>query len=79
MAQDAAAPASPASSGRASSGNESLQEVVVTANKRVERLHDVPISVEVVDGQRLTDQGINQVSDLTNVSPAVNTRGRLAP
>jgi len=86
MAQDAASPALQPSASNAATqttptqaaptpGSEALQEVVVTANKRVERLHDVPISVEVIDGQQLTNQAINQVSDLQYVTPAVNSAG----
>jgi iron complex outermembrane recepter protein len=48
-----------------------LQEIVVTAQKRVERLQDVPISISVLDGARLdrsTDRG---VADELNRVPGV--------
>ena len=37
-----------------------LEEVVVTAQKRTERLQDVPISVQVVSGQALAEKKSNQ-------------------
>jgi len=35
-----------------------LEEIVVTAQKRVERLQDVPISVQAVSGEMLEDMGV---------------------
>ena len=52
-----------------------LTDIVVTANKREERLKDVPISVSVVSGEQLTRQNVNEVSDLTRSAPALNTAG----
>ncbi|MEP5569331.1 MAG: TonB-dependent receptor [Halioglobus sp.] len=46
-----------------------LEEVVVTAQKRVESLSDVPISVNVVDGTMITDSGITNLSDLSDFVP----------
>jgi len=50
-------------------------DIVVTANKREERLKDVPISVSVVSGDQLTRQNVNEVADLTRSAPALNTAG----
>ena len=52
-------------------------DILVTANKRVERLQDVPISVTVVDGAQLTRQNINEIGDLTRSSPSLNVAGPL--
>lgn len=52
-------------------------DIVVTANKREERLQSVPISVTVVDGAQLTRQNINEIGDLTRTSPSLNTAGPL--
>ena len=46
-----------------------LEEVVVTAQKRVESLSDVPISVNVVDATKIADSGITNLNDLTDFVP----------
>jgi iron complex outermembrane receptor protein len=46
-----------------------LDEVVVTAQKREESLREVPISVEVVSGERLADAGILRMDDLKAYVP----------
>lgn len=50
-------------------------DIVVTANKREQRLKDVPISVSVVSGDQLTRQNVNEVAELTRSAPALNTAG----
>lgn len=50
-------------------------DIIVTANKREQRLQDVPISVTVVSGDQLTRQNINEVADLTRSAPALNSAG----
>jgi outer membrane receptor protein involved in Fe transport len=42
-----------------------LAEVVVTAQKRVERLQDVPISAQVISGQALAEQNQNSLDNLS--------------
>jgi iron complex outermembrane recepter protein len=49
-----------------------LEEVVVSAQKRVEDLQKVPISVQVISNQTLTQQNYNDLSDLTETLPAVH-------
>jgi outer membrane receptor protein involved in Fe transport len=46
-----------------------LEEIVVTAQKRAESLQDVPISVSAVGGEKLADAGIEKVADLTAYVP----------
>ena len=46
-----------------------LEEVVITAQKRVESLMDVPISVSAVDGEAIKDSGIQRFEDLTAYVP----------
>ena len=41
-----------------------VTEIVVTANRREERLQSVPVTVTVVGGEQLTRQNINTVEDL---------------
>ena len=46
-----------------------LDEVVVTAQKREESLQDVPLSVEAVSGDKLADSGILRMDDLKAYVP----------
>lgn len=48
---------------------ESLEEVVVTAQKRAQRLQDVPIQVDVLTANDLSDRQIKQPSEMTRVVP----------
>jgi iron complex outermembrane recepter protein len=47
-------------------------EIVVTAQKRAERLQDVPLAVSAVSAAQLTDAGIASATDLRFVAPSVN-------
>ncbi|HJQ15879.1 MAG TPA: TonB-dependent receptor [Allosphingosinicella sp.] len=51
----------------ANSGNES--EIVVTAQKRSERLIDVPISITAASGEELASRGVKSVADLSKIAP----------
>jgi iron complex outermembrane receptor protein len=51
------------------------EDIVITANKREERLQDVPISVTVIGGAQLSNQNINEVTDLVRSAPALNSAG----
>lgn len=46
-----------------------LEEVVVTAQKREESLQDVPLSVEAISGAKLADAGIVRLDDLKAYVP----------
>ncbi|WP_372782211.1 TonB-dependent receptor [Litorivivens sp.] len=46
-----------------------LEEVVVTAQKRSQSLTDVPVSVTALSGDRLSDAGIENLSDLSEYAP----------
>ena len=50
---------------------DSLQEVVVTATRREERLQDVPISVSVVSGEQLASTGFKDLTDIQYALPGV--------
>lgn len=54
-----------------STSDTTLQEVIVTAQRRSERLEDVPISVTAVSGQQLANSGITTSIDLTMVTPGL--------
>jgi iron complex outermembrane recepter protein len=46
-----------------------LQEIIVTAQKRAERLNDVPMSVSASTGEQLQQLGITSPAALENVVP----------
>jgi outer membrane receptor protein involved in Fe transport len=52
----------------ASSG--ALEEVVVTATRRTERLQDVPVSVMAFSQEKLDAQGLKNIDDLSRLSSA---------
>jgi iron complex outermembrane recepter protein len=57
---------------QASSASESpLAEIVVTAEKRAEKIQDVPVAVTVVTGEQLADQHIYSIADLARTTPAL--------
>lgn len=49
-----------------------LEEIIVTSQKRVESLQDVPISVATVSGDKLNDAGIENLEDLTAYLPNIH-------
>ena len=49
-----------------------LEEVVVTAQKRTENLQDVPISIEVLDNKKLDQLNIVNLDDYVKYSPSVS-------
>jgi outer membrane receptor protein involved in Fe transport len=53
----------------ASSGG--LEEVVVTATRRSERLQDVPISVTAFSQEKMDSQGLRSIDDVTRLTPGV--------
>jgi iron complex outermembrane receptor protein len=48
-----------------------LTEIIVTAQKRSERLQDVPITITAVDSKRMEQSGVQKVGDLAQVVPAL--------
>ncbi|MBV6415997.1 MAG: Pesticin receptor [Steroidobacteraceae bacterium] len=52
-----------------------LEEVVVTAQKREEKLQEVPLSITAVGAAELETRGIRNVLDLNSVAPNVIARG----
>jgi iron complex outermembrane receptor protein len=49
-----------------------IQEVIVTAQKRSERLEDVPIPVTAIPAQSLVDNGLLEMKDYYSLLPSVN-------
>jgi iron complex outermembrane recepter protein len=48
-----------------------LEEIVVTATRRSERLQDVPISVTAFSQEKLDAQGLRSIDDLSRLSPGI--------
>lgn len=59
--------AAPANAG----GTGGLQEVVVTAQKRVENLQNVPVSIQVLDSEKLDELGIVNLDDYVKYAASV--------
>lgn len=57
------------------STSDSLEEVVVTAQKRSEPLIRVPISAAALTGEQLEARGIKDVADLARATPGVTFQG----
>jgi len=55
----------------AAADSEELQEIVVTAQKREERLQDVPIAITVVNQQQLKDENVTTLADLSRTAPSL--------
>src|SRR5580704_15606228 len=49
-----------------------LQEIIVTSQKRAEKLDKVPISVTAIDQATLNVQGVKDVSDVARLVPGLS-------
>jgi iron complex outermembrane receptor protein len=56
----------------AGTGPVELNEVVVTAQRREQRLMDVPLSVASYSPEQLVQQGIQQIDDLARLTPSLH-------
>jgi iron complex outermembrane receptor protein len=59
-------------SSESESQQEQLGEIIVTAQRRSEKLIDVPISVQAISGDQLSKKAISDTRDLATVAPTVN-------
>jgi iron complex outermembrane receptor protein len=64
----------PAYAQQASGG---IEEVVVTAEKRPERLKDAPVAISVVSTKQLSDANATDIADLNNLVPSVQLNGTI--
>ncbi|WP_397402891.1 TonB-dependent receptor [Phenylobacterium sp.] len=79
-ATSAYAQTAPASSAEAASST--VDEILVTARKREERLQDVPLTISVVNGEAIARANLVNVSDLAAQTPGFSFRqgfGRTGP
>jgi iron complex outermembrane receptor protein len=54
-----------------------LEEIVITAQKRTEKLQDVPVSATVLSSQALSNANVADLSDLNNLVPSVQLNGTI--
>ncbi len=54
-----------------------LEEVIITAQKRPERLEDIPVAARVVSSQALAAANVADLSDLNNLVPSVQLNGTI--
>ncbi len=52
--------------------SDSLEEVVVTANRREQNLIDVPYNISAVSGQSLQAAGVTNLTDIARLLPGIN-------
>ena len=52
--------------------NSAIEEVIVTARRREESLQDIPLALTVYSGVELEEQGVIDITELTQSSPNVN-------
>lgn len=53
-------------------------EIIVTAQKREERLVDVPVTLSAVSGARLNELGVSDLDELSNYIPGLNIQEQSA-
>ncbi len=68
--------ASPALGQQAAAANNGIADIVVTATRRSENLQDVPIAVQALSGDTLTQLGVVNFDKLIEFLPNVRTGGR---
>jgi iron complex outermembrane recepter protein len=61
------------------SGKGNLEEVIVTAQKRVQREQDVPTSMAVLSAAKLESQGMMQLADYSRQIPGLRVIGAAGP
>jgi outer membrane receptor protein involved in Fe transport len=61
-----------AAASAAQPGPVAVQEVIVTAQKREQRLQDVPVAVSVINAQQLQNLGGHSIKDITMLTPGFN-------
>jgi iron complex outermembrane receptor protein len=54
-----------------------LEEIVITAQKRTERLEDVPVSAQVISNEAVARLNAGDISDLNRLVPSVQLNGTI--
>src|SRR3546814_5299671 len=55
----------------AESSDAQLQDIVVTAQRRSERLQDTPVAVSAFNAEALQSSGVANLADLSHVAPSL--------
>ncbi|HEY1077735.1 MAG TPA: TonB-dependent receptor [Fontimonas sp.] len=77
IAVDAAAtPAADAVTEKFDPKSTKLDSIVVTAERRVERLQDVPVAITVVNQKQMEAANVTQITDLSRLAPALEVNGQ---
>ena len=77
LAMAAVAAPAPAAA-QAASGTAQIEEVVVTARKREERLQDAPVAVTALSGEALAARGVDSVDQIAKFAPSIRFDGAAA-
>jgi outer membrane receptor protein involved in Fe transport len=56
-----------------------LEEVIVTATKRVESLQDIPVSVTALSETTLQEAGVENIEDVAQLVPSLTVTVNLNP
>src|SRR5258708_37012256 len=73
-AQRVATPAQGSAQAQAQTPPPDPYTIVITAQKRVENVQDVPVAVQVISGAQLEASGVREFSELTKVAPSLIVR-----
>lgn len=74
FAQEAAKPAVPATAGD-QAADVGITEIVVTAQKRTERLQDIAVAASVVGADLITRTNASDITDINKLVPSVQLKG----
>jgi iron complex outermembrane recepter protein len=77
LAQNAESSAASSSAASTTADTGQLEEVIITAQKRTERLQDIPVAAQVISSQALADANVADLSDLNNLVPSVELNGTI--
>src|SRR5215469_8846917 len=69
----AAGPSTPEPRQSPTSGAAQQQEIVVAAQRRNERLQDVPLSVTAIDQNSITKLSVTEIQDVSRLTPGVDS------
>src|ERR1700730_13104656 len=64
-------PQAPAESAGSPAHTDTVEEIVITAERRPEFLNQVPVAASVISGKGLEERGVHTISDLANLTPSL--------
>jgi outer membrane receptor protein involved in Fe transport len=67
-------PSAPAPASETSAKSSELETITVTAQKRTENAQDVPISMDVLSGDKLMEMNVSEFQDYVKLLPSVSTQ-----